>query len=62
MLYDLDTFVNTNASTFEGSLEEFTSTFPAADCDETADPVLVYLRAGEPVAWYDLELECGFVA
>jgi hypothetical protein len=62
MLYDLDTFVNTNASTFEGSLEQFTGTFPAAVCNEQAFPVLVYERAGLPVAWYDLELEEGFVA
>jgi hypothetical protein len=62
MLYDIDTFVNTNASTFEGSLEQFTSTLPSAVCNEQAFPVLVYEQAGMPIAWYDLELEEGFVA
>ena len=62
MLYDIDTFVNTNASTYDCSLEVFVAQLPAADCNEQAFPVLVYEQAGMPIAWYDLELEQGFVA
>lgn len=62
MLYNIDSFVNSNTSNFDCSLEEFARRVPAAVCNEQAFPVLVYEQNGNPVAWYDLELECGFVA
>jgi hypothetical protein len=62
MLYNIDSFVNSNASNFEGSLDEFVSQFSYTVCNEQAFPVLVYEREGSAVAWYDEELECGFVA
>jgi len=76
MSYDLDAFVNTNAHNFAFSAElsddDMFDVYPnlfaqqnniAYDVvNEQADPVFVYERAGMPVAWYDCENFCGFVA
>ena len=77
MLYDLDTFVNTNNYNYEMLTEpvedeDMFETFPAKfvadnsivyDCvNHAADPVFVYELQGLPVAWYDCENLYGFVA
>lgn len=77
MIYDLDTFVNTNRYNREISCiarddTEIFETFPAkfvtdnnivyTSINQDGDPVFVYELNGRPVAWYDCENQVGFVA
>lgn len=76
MSYNIDTFVNTNAYNFafsdEPSEDDMFDVYPGLFVaqnsivhdvvNQQADPVFVYELAGVPVAWYDCEHFCGFVA
>jgi hypothetical protein len=76
MSYDADAFVNNNAYNFsfavEPSEDEMFDVYPdefvhqnkiAYDVlNQQADPVFVYELNHVPVAWYDCEHFCGFVA
>lgn len=76
MSYNLDVFVNNNAHNFtfsnEPSEDDMFDVYPNEfvkqnnivydAVNEQADPVFVYELAGVPVAWYDCENFCGFVA
>jgi hypothetical protein len=39
---------------------EFAAGLGDVELDHSCDPVYVYLRGGEPVAWYDCENCCGY--
>ena len=71
----IDAFVNANAVNvrfeitntdpeymFEVFPERFARMFEHDDVNEDADPVLVYVLNGAPVAWYDMENAHGYVA
>lgn len=72
----IETFVNGNAVNvrfavtaetsdqllFEVLPERFARMFEHDSVNDDADPVFVYIRDGEFVAWYDLENACGYVA
>ena len=76
MSYDLDAFVNNNEFNYvfaiEPSEDEMFDVYPesfvrlnniAYDVlNQQADPVFVYELNHVPVAWYDCENFCGFVA
>ena len=77
MVYDLDAFVNNNAYNcslliVEPNDDDMFDVYPdlfvqqnriAHDTvNQQADPVFVYELDGVPVAWYDCENICGFVA
>ena len=76
MSYNLDAFVNNNAYNFafsaEPSDDDMFDVYPdlfvqqnniAYDVlNQQADPVFVYELNHVPVAWYDCENFCGFVA
>jgi hypothetical protein len=77
MVYDLDAFVNNNAYNcslliVEPSEDDMFDVYPdlfvqqnniAYDVlNQQADPVFVYELNHVPVAWYDCEHFCGFVA
>lgn len=68
-------FVNSNAANvsfvitntdpkymYEVFPERFAQMVQHDTIDEDADPVLVYVRAGKPVAWYDMECATGYIA
>lgn len=72
----IDTFVNSNEHNvaftitdeddfdmlFEILPQRFSAMVRCDWVDEAADPVLVYVRDGKPVAWYDMELAQGYIA
>lgn len=75
MSYNLDAFVNNNNSNFAYTVtdvsddemfetlpETFAKKFKSDNVNYAADPVFIYELAGTPVAWYDCENMCGFVA
>ena len=75
MSYNLDAFVNNNDSNFAYTVTDvsdddmfealpntFAKKFKSDNVNYGADPVFVYELAGVPVAWYDCENMCGFVA
>ena len=72
---DTDAFVNGNAHNVRFGLEgtddgdmfeklpaRFARMFEHDTVDDGADPVLVYMLEGKPVAWYDMENAVGYVA
>ena len=70
-MYDIDTFVNSNFATVDFSasdenvdvLEElFMKKFKFDSINIEAMPVLVYELNGNAVAWYDEEMQMGFIA
>jgi hypothetical protein len=75
MSYNLEDFVNNNNSNFaytvtDVSDDEMFETLPEMFAKKfkfdivhyVADPVFVYELDSVPVAWYDCENMCGFVA
>ena len=76
MSYNLDAFVNANAHNFafsaEPSKDDMFDVYPDLFVQQNnitydvlnqqADPVFVYELDHVPVAWYDCENFCGFVA
>jgi hypothetical protein len=61
MSYDIDVFVNTNkANTFLDE-PEFESKIVFDKINTKADPVYVYEMNTKAVAWYDAEMNMGFV-
>lgn len=70
-MYDIDTFVNGNNANvdFSKSIEDFdvleaifTKKFKFDKINSNASPVLVYESNGNAVAWYDEEMQLGFVS
>ena len=70
-MYNIDTFVNGNNPNidYSESTEEFnvleakfTKKFKFDTVNTQASPVLVYELNGDPVAWYDEEMQLGFIA
>ena len=70
-MYNIDTFVNGNTANvnFSESDEDFdvleaifTKKFKFDNVNTTAMPVLVYELNGNAVAWYDEEMQLGFIA
>ena len=47
---------------FEALPSRFADMVQHDDVNEEADPVLVYMLNGQPVAWYDMENAHGYVA
>ena len=47
---------------FEALPARFADMVQHDDVNEEADPVLVYMLNGQPVAWYDMENAHGYVA
>jgi hypothetical protein len=66
MAYDIDTFVNLHSRKVgqkhtDISQCEFEKAVVFDSVNDRACPVFVYELRGEPVAWYDDELEFGIV-
>lgn len=62
-MYDIDEFVNGNRANVSNITEQqFLENIVYTEIDESAFPVSVYVRDGHMIAWYDYELEQGFVA
>jgi uncharacterized protein YkuJ len=70
-MYDIDTFVNSNSATVDFSASDenfdvlealFTKKFKFDNINIQAMPVLVYELNGNAVAWYDEEMQMGFIA
>lgn len=72
MSYDIDEFVNSNAVNVEFNQEAFNNDEELVfemfqkmvDFDDTNDnayPVIVLVKNTNVVAWYDLEMFCGFI-
>jgi len=70
-MYNIDAFVNGNTANvnFSKSNEDFdvleaifTKKFKFDNVNTAAMPVLVYELNGNAVAWYDEEMQLGFVA
>jgi uncharacterized protein YkuJ len=70
-MYDIDTFVNSNFATVDFSASDedfdvlealFTKKFKFDNINTQAMPVLVYELNGNAVAWYDEEMQMGFIA
>ena len=72
---NIDTFVNSNAVNvrfeltnddpelmFEAYPSRFADMVQHDEVNDDADPVLVYMLNGQPVAWYDMENAQGYVA
>jgi len=70
-----DSFANNNAPNvrfeltndddelmFEVLPARFANMVQHDEVDDSADPVLVYMLNGQPVAWYDMENAQGYVA
>jgi len=70
-MYDIDTFVNSNNANvdFSESTEDFdvleaifTKKFKFDKINSDASPVYIYESNGNAVAWYDEEMQLGFVS
>jgi uncharacterized protein YkuJ len=70
-MYDIDTFVNSNFANVDFSASDenfdvlealFTKKFKFDNINIQAMPVLVYELNGNAVAWYDEEMQMGFIA
>lgn len=66
MTYDIDLFVNVHSvkvgtQLSDISQDQFEKSVYFDTVNDTAFPVYVYENKGNPVAWYDEELECGIV-
>ena len=69
-MYDIDTFVNSNNANVDFSKSDedfdvlealFTKKFKFDNINIEATPVLVYELNGNAVAWYDEEIQLGFI-
>lgn len=66
MAYDIDQFVNVHSvkvgtQISDVSREAFEKCVFFDNVNEDAFPVYVYENNGDPIAWYDEDLECGIV-
>jgi len=51
---DLEIMMSANKRNFESNIEY-------DNCNVSSEPVFVYERAGEPVAWYNFETMMGYI-
>jgi len=51
---DLNIMMSENKSNFESNIEY-------DNCNVSAEPVFVYERTGEPIAWYNFETMTGYI-
>jgi hypothetical protein len=51
---ELDEMMIANKHNFESNIEYNL-------CNNSAEPIFVYERAGEPIAWYNFETMTGFI-